>query len=140
MARENAMEGDQGRGELEVSSAVPHDVPRPCPGIKTGRPIRDASDGLQAGRPVPSSVVVDLQSLVPMSAAAGWFAPSLRRGRVSAGPAMESLLSLLQKNVLNTQRFQTCEEVRLAIATWIETEHTARLARGVAATLRVRVG
>lgn len=48
--------------------------------------------------------------------------------------AMESFISLLQKNVLNRGRWATREEVRLAIATWIErTYHRrrrqARLAR-----------
>jgi transposase InsO family protein len=46
-------------------------------------------------------------------------------GRVaSAGDnaAMESFFSLLQKNVLDTRRWDTREELRLAIVTWIETK------------------
>ena len=47
-------------------------------------------------------------------------------GRVaSAGDnaAMESFFSLLQKNVLNTRRWDTREELRLAIVVWIETNY-----------------
>ncbi len=33
---------------------------------------------------------------------------------------MESFFSLLQKNVLDRQRWATREELRLAIVTWIE--------------------
>ena len=47
-------------------------------------------------------------------------------GRVaSAGDnaAMESFFSLLQKNVLNTRRWDTREELRLAIVIWIETKY-----------------
>ena len=47
-------------------------------------------------------------------------------GRVGAcgdNAAMESFFSLLQKNVLNTQRWQTRDELRLAIVTWIETKY-----------------
>ena len=44
-------------------------------------------------------------------------------GRVGAAgdnAAMESFFALLQKNVLNNQRWDTREELRLAIVTWIE--------------------
>jgi transposase InsO family protein len=44
-------------------------------------------------------------------------------GRVGAcgdNAAMESFFALLQKNVLNRQRWDTREELRLAIITWIE--------------------
>ena len=34
--------------------------------------------------------------------------------------AMESFFSLLQKNVLNRRRWTTCEQLRIAIVTWIE--------------------
>ena len=50
-------------------------------------------------------------------------------GRVaSAGDnaAMESLFSLHQKNVLDTQRWSTRSELRLAIITWIERTHNRR--------------
>jgi putative transposase len=40
--------------------------------------------------------------------------------------AMESFFALLQKNVLNTQRWKTREELRLAIATWIEKTYNRR--------------
>ena len=46
--------------------------------------------------------------------------------------AMESFFALLQKNVLDRQRWQTREELRLAIVTWIErTYHRRRRQRGL---------
>ena len=57
-------------------------------------------------------------------------------GRVATcadNAAMESFFSLLQKNVLNRKRWQTREELRLAIVTWIEcTYHRRRRQRGLA--------
>jgi putative transposase len=54
-------------------------------------------------------------------------------GRVGAcgdNAAMESFFSLLQKNVLDRQRWETREELRLAIVTWIErTYHRRRRQR-----------
>ena len=50
-------------------------------------------------------------------------------GRVGAcadNAAMESFFSLLQKNVLNRQRWQTREELRLAIVIWIEKTYHRR--------------
>jgi putative transposase len=50
-------------------------------------------------------------------------------GRVAAAgdnAAMESFFSLLQKNVLDTQRWETREELRLAIVIWIETKYNRR--------------
>jgi hypothetical protein len=47
-------------------------------------------------------------------------------GRVaSAGDnsAIESLFSLLQNDVLNSQRWQTREDLHLAFVTWIERTH-----------------
>lgn len=56
-------------------------------------------------------------------------------GRVAAcadNAAMESFFSLLQKNVLNRRRWETREELRLAIVTWIETTyHRRRRQRGL---------
>ena len=56
-------------------------------------------------------------------------------GRVGAcadNAAMETILSLLQKHVLNTRRWSTREELRLAIVTWIEaTYHRRRRQRGL---------
>jgi putative transposase len=56
-------------------------------------------------------------------------------GRVaSAGDnaAMESFFSLLQKNVLNRQTWETRDELRLATITWIErTYHRRRRQRGL---------
>jgi transposase InsO family protein len=39
---------------------------------------------------------------------------------------MESVFSLLQKNILNRQLWQTRDELRLAIITWIERTHHRR--------------
>lgn len=54
-------------------------------------------------------------------------------GRVGAcadNAAMESLFPLLQKNVLDSQRWSTRAELRLAIVTWIEkTYHRKRRQR-----------
>ena len=56
-------------------------------------------------------------------------------GRVGAcgdNAAMESFFALLQKNVLNRQRWETREELRLAIITWIEkTYHRRRRQRAL---------
>ena len=56
-------------------------------------------------------------------------------GRVGAcgdNAAMESFFSLLQKNVLDTRRWDTRQELRLAIVTWIETKyHRKRRQRGL---------
>jgi transposase InsO family protein len=40
--------------------------------------------------------------------------------------SMESFFSLLQKNVLNTRRWDTREDLRIAIVTWIETKYNRR--------------
>ena len=57
------------------------------------------------------------------------------RGRVGAcgdNAAMESFFALLQKNVLDRQRWKTRDELRLAIITWIEaTYHRRRRQRGL---------
>lgn len=50
-------------------------------------------------------------------------------GRVGAcgdNAAMESFFALLQKNVLNTRRWATREELRIAIVTWIERTYHRR--------------
>ncbi len=50
-------------------------------------------------------------------------------GRVGAcgdNVAMESFFALLQKNVLNTRKWETREELCLAIVTWIETKYHRR--------------
>jgi putative transposase len=45
---------------------------------------------------------------------------------------MESFFALLQKNVLDRQRWSTREQLRLAIITWIEkTYHRRRRQRGL---------
>jgi len=56
-------------------------------------------------------------------------------GRVGAcgdNAAMESFFALLQKNVLDRQRWATRQELRLAIVSWIEkTYHRRRRQRGL---------
>ena len=56
-------------------------------------------------------------------------------GRVGAcgdNAAMESFFSLLQKNVLDRQRWNSREELRVAIIIWIErTYHRRRRQRGL---------
>jgi transposase InsO family protein len=50
-------------------------------------------------------------------------------GRVGAAgdnAAMESYFALLQKNVLNHQRWDTRDQLRLATVTWIERTHHRR--------------
>jgi transposase InsO family protein len=50
-------------------------------------------------------------------------------GRVAAGgdnAAMESFWALLQKNVLNTQRWRTRAELHYAIVYWIEHTYNRR--------------
>jgi putative transposase len=50
-------------------------------------------------------------------------------GRVGAAgdnAAMESFFSLLQKNVLDTRRWDTHQDLRLAIVSWIETKYNRR--------------
>ena len=52
---------------------------------------------------------------------------SIRRvGSSSDNAAMESFFSLLHKNVLNTRRWNTREELRLAIVVWIEKKYNRR--------------
>jgi putative transposase len=53
-----------------------------------------------------------------------------RAGACGDNAAMESFFALLQKNVLDRQRWQTREQLRLAIITWIErTYHRRRRQR-----------
>ena len=56
-------------------------------------------------------------------------------GRVGAcadNAAMESFFALLRKNVLDRRRWQSREELRLAIVIWIErTYHRRRRQRGL---------
>jgi putative transposase len=49
-----------------------------------------------------------------------------RVGSSGDNAAMESFFSLLQKNVLDTRRWDTRQELRLAIVTWIETKYNRR--------------
>ena len=53
-----------------------------------------------------------------------------RTGACGDDAPMESFFALLQKNVLNRNRWQTRDELRLAITTWIErTYHRRRRQR-----------
>jgi len=47
-------------------------------------------------------------------------------GAACDNAAMESFFSLLQKNVLDTRRWETREELRLAMVTCIETKYNRR--------------
>ncbi len=49
-----------------------------------------------------------------------------RTGACADNAAMESFFALLQNNVLDRQRWQTREELRLAIVTWIERTYYRR--------------
>ncbi|WP_432509533.1 IS3 family transposase [Kineococcus auxinigenes] len=49
-----------------------------------------------------------------------------RVGTCADNAAMESFFSLLQKNVLNRRRWDTRQDLRLAIVTWIETTYHRR--------------
>lgn len=49
-----------------------------------------------------------------------------RVGSAGDNAAMESFFSLLQKNVLNTRRWDTRDELRLAIVIWIERKYNRR--------------
>lgn len=49
-----------------------------------------------------------------------------RVGSSGDNAAMESFFSLLQKNVLNTRRWESRDELRLAIVIWIETKYNRR--------------
>ena len=49
-----------------------------------------------------------------------------RVGSSGDNAAMESFFSLLQKNVLDTRRWETREELRLAIVVWVETKYNRR--------------
>jgi putative transposase len=57
---------------------------------------------------------------------------SMGRAGACADAAMESFFALLQKNVLDRQRWATREDLRLAIITWIErTYHRRRRQRAL---------
>ena len=47
-------------------------------------------------------------------------------GTAADNAAMESFFSLLQKNVLNTRRWATRDDLRIAIVTWIERTYHRR--------------
>ena len=49
-----------------------------------------------------------------------------RAGACGDNAAMESFFALLQKNVLDRQRWSTREQLRLAIITWIERTYHRR--------------
>ena len=47
-------------------------------------------------------------------------------GTAADNAAMESFFALLQKNVLNTRKWATRDELRIAIITWIERTYNRR--------------
>jgi len=51
-------------------------------------------------------------------------------GSAGDNAAMESFFSLLQKNVLNRKQWETRDELRIAIVTWIERTHHRRRRQG----------
>jgi transposase InsO family protein len=55
-----------------------------------------------------------------------------RAGACGDNAAMESVFALLQKNVLDRQRWSTREQLRLAIITWIERTYHRRRAPATA--------
>jgi len=57
---------------------------------------------------------------------AGLTGPMGRVGACGDNAAMESFFALLQRNVLDTRRWTTREELRLAIVTWIEKSYHRR--------------
>ena len=57
-----------------------------------------------------------------------------RVGSSGDNAAMESFFSLLQKNVLDTRRWDTREQLRLAIVRWIETRYNRRRRRAPSAS------
>ena len=64
--------------------------------------------------------------------ATGQYGSMGRVGACQDNAAMESFFSLLQKNVLNSRVWQTREELRIAIITWIERDyHRRRRQRGL---------
>ena len=66
----------------------------------------------------------------PRFATANGWPRSVRCPRSARSAAMESFFALLQKNVLDTRRWSTRHELRLAIVTWIEkTYHRRRRQR-----------
>lgn len=52
-----------------------------------------------------------------------------RAGACGDNAAMESVFALLQKNVLDRQRWESRDELRLAIITWIERTYYRRRRR-----------
>ncbi len=59
-------------------------------------------------------------------------------GSAGDNAAMESFFALLQKNVLNTKRWETREELRIAIVTWIERTYHPRFGlRAIRYCLRI---
>ena len=59
-------------------------------------------------------------------------------GAAGDNAAMESFFALLQKNVLNSRRWSSRAELRLAIVTWIErTYHRRRRQRALGKTTPV---
>ena len=61
-----------------------------------------------------------------MLAAAGLQGSMGRVASAGDNAAMESFFALLQKNVLDRQRWATRDELRLAIVTWIERTYHRR--------------
>ncbi len=60
-------------------------------------------------------------------------------GSAADNAAMESFFSLLQRNVLDRRRWTTRDELRIAIATWIERTYHRRRRQAALGRLTHRV-
>jgi putative transposase len=87
----------------------------------------------QDDHPFGSRLAISFRSLLVRTIKNNGLTGSMGRvGACGDNAAMESFFSLLQKNVLNQRRWETREELRLAIITWIErTYHRRRRERGL---------
>jgi transposase InsO family protein len=102
----------------------------------TARPVNAAAQ--PGGRPIESTSISEVlrPPVEPGQFRSRKFVRALGRyemvgsmGRVGAAgdnAAMESFFSLLQKNVLDRRRWDTREELRIAIITWIERTYHRR--------------
>ena len=90
--------------------------------------LLSAGDNIAAS-PFTSSSQEDLPTIEFLNAL-GLEGSMGRVGAAGDNAAMESFFALLQKNVLNTRRWATRQQLRLAIVTWIErTYHRRRRQR-----------
>ena len=99
----------------------------------TSRLTIEALDNAMSNRSYPSDVIIH-------SDRGGQFRARITKGRVTLhkakgsmgavgtfadNAAMESFFSLLQKNVLNKRRWETRQELRIAIIRWVNTKYNS---------------